>query len=124
MPITDMWFEGGFFFAKEMGRIDKDDAKAWAQRADELAAANAEPIAAVVDALEVTYVTAEARQIFVRASKIPNLAFAVVATRDVITTQTANIIGMMAQREHTYVFGSLEDAWDFARRNLNAARSG
>jgi hypothetical protein len=79
------------------------------------------PIVAVVDALDVTFVTTEARQIFVRTSTIPNFKASAVVARDAVTLQTARIIGRMAEHDHTHIFGSIEEALYFARRQLGAA---
>jgi len=125
MPIYDMRFEDGIFFAREVGRIDQADAELWMKQARDYANASPTPIVALVDAREVTYITVEARRIFVIASKIPNLQAGVVATQGAVSTQSANVIGMMAERGHTHIFPTLEEAQDFARRLVqHVARSG
>ena len=124
MPIVDMQFEEGIFFARELGRIEKEDAEAWADAARHYAELSPSPIVALVDALEVTHVTAMARQVFALASGIPGLKVASVATSDASVTQTAQIIGLMARNHHTYVFPTLEQARIFAEAQAEAARSG
>jgi hypothetical protein len=114
MPITKMYFKGGVIFAKEVGRIDREDARLWMEKVQECAAASSTPVAAVIDALEVTFVTSEARQIFVRASKIPNLMAAAVAAQDSAIVHTASLIGIMSENQQTKVFPTVEDAWEYA----------
>lgn len=124
MPITEMYFEDGIFFAREVGRIERDDARYWAEQISYFAAISPTPIVSLVDALEVTFVTTEARQIFVRMSKIPNLKLAAVAAAEGITAQTARVIGKLAQDNHTHVFPTLEEATRFAKAQVEAAETG
>jgi hypothetical protein len=123
MPITQMYFKGGVFFAKEVGRIGREDARSWSETVREYTDSSPTPIAAVVDALEVTFVTSEARQIFVRCSHIPNFAVGAVATQDSAITYTAHVIGAMSERGHSFVFPTVEEAWDFAVEKLKKTQT-
>lgn len=124
MPITEMYFNDGILFAREQGRIEKVDAKRFAEQVLLHASKHSGPIAAVVDALDVKYISTDARKTFVRASTIPNFAFSAVAAKDAITVQTARVIGSMSQDGHTYIFATLEEAWDFALSRIKSARVG
>lgn len=121
MPIIETSFKDGIFFAREVGHIDREDAKVWAAQIARCAAESSTPIVSLIDALEVTFITTEARKIFVQASRIPNLKCAAVAAAGGITAQTARVIGHMAERDHTYVFASLEEARRFAEAQLDTA---
>jgi hypothetical protein len=121
MPITQMKFENGIFFAYEEGRISKEDAKIWAKQAALYAANSPTPIVALVDALNVVYISTDARKVFVRASRIPNVKCAAVAAKNIVTEQTAKIIGLMADDGHTYVFSTLSEAHRFALDQLRVA---
>lgn len=126
MPITDYHFENSIFFAKESGQIDKTDAEAWAAALRQHAASNPIPIVALVDALEVTFVSAAARMVFAEASKTENLQAVSVATKHLLVTQTARVIGMLGERGRTYVFENLHEARQFAEdmvRQLEKAYS-
>lgn len=118
MPVVDMHFEDGVFFAREYGKIEKEDAKVWANAVARYAASSPTPIVAVIDALEVDFITTEARQVFVRASHTPNLMLSAVAAKGRVTYQTARIISVMAEEDHTYIFPSVPEAYAFARRHL------
>jgi len=118
MPIHDISFENGLYFARESGEISLADAELWAKYAVLYASHSETPIVALIDARDVTFVTVEARRIFVRASHIPNLHGACVATKTVRNTQTSRIIGKMAQHDHTSVFETLEEARWHAQRLL------
>ncbi|MEQ8676989.1 MAG: hypothetical protein RLP44_14970 [Aggregatilineales bacterium] len=122
MPITEMYFNDGILFVREQGRIEKQDAKRFAEQILHCASKHSGPIAAVIDALEVNYISTDARKIFVRASTLPNFSFSAVAARDAITAQTARVIGSMSQDGHTYIFPTLEDAWDYALSRIKSAR--
>lgn len=120
MPIVDMKFEDGIFSAREYGRIEKADAKAWVEKLSHHCLTSLVPVVALVDALEVKYISTEARQIFVRASKIPNFKCSAVAAEQLITVQTARVIARMSQKDHTYIFATLKEARAFALDQIDA----
>ena len=124
MPITKMTFENGIAFVREEGRIEKADAKHFAEFIAHHAANHPTPIGCVIDAMNVKFISIDARKIFVRASTIQNFTFSAVAAKDVVSRQTARIIGHMAQDGHTYTFATLDDAWAFAHERLGLAGAG
>lgn len=118
MPIRDMRFEGGIFYAKQVGLIDETDARTWVEGLKAQAAASQTPIVALIDAREVEFVSASASVIFVEGSSTPNVKVAAVVTRSTTTTVKARTIGMMSEPHHThetYVFNSLIEAEKFAK---------
>jgi hypothetical protein len=118
MPIRDMRFENGIFYAKQTGMIDDADAQAWVDAMRTYAASSETPIVALVDAREVEFVSAHASLIFVQGSSTPNVKAAAVVTRTTTTTVKARTIGMMSEPHHThetYVFTSLPEAERFAK---------
>lgn len=120
MPIVDMKFKNGIFFAREYGRIEKADAKAWVEQLSHHCLTNLSPVVALVDALEVKYISTEARQIFVKASKIPNFKCSAVAAKQLITVQTSRVIARMSEKDHTTIFATLEEAHAFAVKQAEA----
>jgi hypothetical protein len=114
MPVVDFHFENGIFFARGRGRIEKEDARLWARHAVYYAYHSPVPIVALIDALEVSHISNQARKIFARASHILKLAAAAVAARDVVTVQTVRVISLMAEENHTHIFPTLAQAHDFA----------
>jgi hypothetical protein len=114
MPIIDFHYENHIFSAREVGHIDKADAERWVQALRQHAAASPTPIVAVVNALEVTFVSAGARMSFAESSKTPNLQAICVAAQDMLITQTARVIGMLGERGRTHIFESVEEACEFA----------
>lgn len=123
MPITDVKFENGLFYCREVGRISEADAQGWADLASHYAMQAApHDIGAVVDANEVQFVTSGARRIFEQASATKGLAFGAIASRQTLTIQTARVIGLMAVKQHTYVFNSIEEAEAFAKKRIAELR--
>ena len=114
MPITDFHYDNHIFSAREVGHIDKADAERWVQALRQYAAASPTPIIAIVDALEVTFVSAGARMTFAEASKTPNLQAICVATQDMLISQTARVIGMLGERGRTHIFETVDEAREFA----------
>lgn len=122
MPIDDIRFEDGIFYCKESGRVDKDDAQLWAEKAQQFASQTSVPIVALVDATDATYITAAARQIFARATAIANLHDAAVATDNFLVEQNAQLISVMSVDRHTHIFNNLADAQQFARERAQLLR--
>jgi len=124
MPITEMRFNDGILFVREIGRIEKEDAKHFAEMVAHYAANHPTPIGTVIDATQVKFITTDARKVFVRTSLLPKFAFSAIAAEDLVTVQTARIIGNMAEDGHSYIFPSLEEAWDFALSRIKSAGVG
>jgi hypothetical protein len=121
MPIRDMRFEDGIFYAKQVGLIDETDARTWVDALKAHAAASATPIVALIDARDVEFVSASASLVFVDGSSTPNVKAAAVVTRTTTTTVKARTIGMMSESHHThdtYVFTSLAEAEKFAKTSV------
>jgi hypothetical protein len=119
MPITQTRFQDGIFFCREEGEISAEDAQYWAEQASFYAHQSSYPIVALIDATEATYVTAAARRIFARASAIPNLHDAAVATHRARVMHNARLTVMLAVDKHTRIFDDIEKATQFA---VNRAR--
>lgn len=124
MPITDMTFENGIFFCREIDIVDKDDALRWAEKVREYAEASPHPIVALVDATAATSITAAAREVFARASAIPGLNAAVVAAKDFRVAQNARLTAMLSVKRHTLIFSNLPEARDRAEQLAVLFRSG
>jgi hypothetical protein len=120
MPIIDMTFENGVFYAKEVGQVEKSDAETWARALRGYAATSPTPIVAVIDANEVNFVSAAARMIFAEASKTPKLKAICVGARDMMTMQMARVIGLLGERGRTFVFISMDEARKSAFEHLRA----
>lgn len=122
MPITDMQFEHGIFSCREVGIINEDDAKLWAKHIAHYAARSPHPIVALVDATRAEYLTSGARQVFAKASAIPNLEEAAVATASFRVEQNARMTAMMSVKKHTHIFDNIENALRFSLERANDLR--
>ena len=123
MPIRDMRFEDGIFYAKQTGLIDEADARRWVEALRKYAADSPMPIVALVDAREVEFVSHNASHIFVQGSSTANVKAAAVVTRTTTTTVKARTIGLMSEKGHTHettVFTSLVEAEKFAKACVEA----
>lgn len=110
MPIVDMQFKNGIFYAREFGRIDREDAQAWAQQLAEYASHHPTPIIALVDATEVIHITTDARKIFYKASHIPNFLASVVAAQNIASAQAARVLSLMVDENQTHILPTIEEA--------------
>lgn len=120
MPIEDFRFEDGIYYTREFGNLTVEDARLWTEFARRYAQASEMPIVAVVNALDVEQISKEAQRVFARASHIPNLDSAAVATRD--AAAQSERIGQQAVQKHTYVFRNLAEAVAYARQRLAELR--
>ncbi len=118
MPITDYDFSNRVFFVKASGLVTADEANTWARKLAEYARASDQPIAALVDALEVQQICVAAHQILSKASFTANLLTVAVATNDVVRL-TATTIGMLGKRGQTVIFPTLEEAREHIASLLN-----
>ena len=122
MPIVDMTFENGVFFSREIGPVDERDARLWAEALHHCALSSRTPIVILIDALQATGITSDARRIFARASETSNVRVAAVATNNPRVTQQCRITALMGtvrSSHETHFFETLEEADQFARHHLS-----
>ncbi len=127
MPILDMSFENGMFFAREVGTVDGNDARKWVEALQRCAKVSATPVVILVDALHATTINAEARRIFAQAAETPNVRIAAIACKDLRVTQQSRIavlMGSVRSTHETHFFDTLEEATQFARNHSVPAYSG
>jgi anti-anti-sigma regulatory factor len=118
MPITDLRFERGIFFAKESGQISGEDALLWLETLRACAAESSVPIVILIDARELTFISTTAQKIFTKAAETPNVKVAAIAAGTRLATQLSHIVGLLSrvrQTHDTHVFHSLDEATQFAR---------
>ncbi len=123
MPIKDIRFERGVFYAVQEGYVDTTDAQEWAAAMQAEAESSPEPIVILVNALAATSLSAEARRIFSQSSETPNVKIGAVATLDRLITQQSRMTALMSRTRSThdtYFFDNLEDAWEFALKHAPA----
>lgn len=118
MPITDLRFEQGIFFAKESGQISGEDALMWMETLRACARESPVPVVVLIDARELTFITTAAQKIFTKAAETPNVKVAAVAAGTPVAMQLSHIVGLLSrvrQTHDTHVFQTLEEAAQFAR---------
>lgn len=121
MSICDISFENGVYFSREVGHVDASDAKTWTETLLRYARASDTPIVILVDALEATFISTEARRIFALAAETPNVRIAAVATNNLLTTQQSRMAALMGTVRHTHethFFKTFEEAEQFASSYL------
>ncbi len=127
MPIVDMNYENGIFFAREVGCIDQNDAKLWAETMFHHARNSTFPIVLLIDALEATSITAEARRVFAKSAETPNVKVGAVASNNDRVMQHSRItalLGTVRKTHDTHFFNTLEEASEFASKHTPLAYSG
>ena len=127
MPILDMSFEQGIFTAREVGTVDGNDARKWAEALHRCTRASATPVVILVDATHATTISAEARRIFAQASETPNVRIAAIACGNLRVTQQSRIAALMGSvrsTHQTHFFNTFEEAEQFANEHAAPAYSG
>lgn len=119
MPVVDVHFENGIFFAREVDYITADDAHNWARALAHYATISASPIVALIDAREVTAISSDARRVFAMASETANVQAAVVVVNQInrLAAQQSRITALLSavRKTHdTHFFESLAEAEEFA----------
>jgi hypothetical protein len=121
MPVYDFAFENGLFFAREAGHVTAEDAKQWAEAMISCAKASSVPIVILVDALQATSISTEARRIFALAAETPNIRIAAIATNNLLVEQQARMTMLMCSvrnTHETHLFRTLDEAEQFATSHL------
>lgn len=125
MPISDITFENGIFFAREIGKIEKAEAEEWADALRRCAASSPVPIVILIDARDMTLIAADASKVFSKAAEVPNVRVAAVAATRALATVMSRTVAMMSrvgQTHETHVFNSYEEAERFAFSQTAASR--
>lgn len=120
MPIYDMHFDDGIFFAKQTGRLDSFDAQAFVEALRHYAEISQKPIVILIDAREVESISPQASLIFIQGSATPNVKVAAIATTRMETFIQARTVSLMSERQtthSTHVFQSYDEAQRFALTN-------
>lgn len=116
MPIHKMNFEGGVFFAKQVGYIDNVDVRVWANALENYASEVNAPIAALVDMREVDRLCPSVLKIFARIVKIGNLCGVALVTSDTLVSRNARVIEKLSQLPGVLIFSGVSDAQQYASR--------
>ncbi len=126
MPIRDIRFENGIFFAREIGKIERADAEAWTEALRRCAQASLTPVVILIDAREMTLISPDASKVFSKAAEVPNVRVAAIATTTPLATVMSRTVAMMSrvgQTHDTHVFNSFEEAERFALSHAAAAQT-
>lgn len=118
MPITEMTLDGGIFYVREEGEITKEDAVDYTMELISHCEQQPSPIVILIDAMDVTSVSMDARKIFARVTSDQNHDQAYVACGSLNIVQAARVIGLMSKDRKTHVYRSLETARDHATQRV------
>lgn len=125
MPIQDIHFEQGVFFAREIGKIARADAEVWTDALRRCAASSPTPVVILIDAREMTIIAPDASKVFSKAAEVPNVRVAAIATSKPLATVMSRTVAMMSrvgQTHETHIFNTMEEAERFAWAHVSAAQ--
>lgn len=115
MPIHKMNFEGGVFYAKQVGYVDNVDARMWANALSNYAQKAAGQVTAIVDMTEVERFCPTVVKIFNDlAANVPNLVSVGLTTSDQMASRNAKIIDKLSGIPNIRFFSSMDAAHDHA----------
>jgi len=118
MPIHKMNFDGGIFYAKQVGYIDNVDARMWSSAVGKYAKGADAPIMAVVDMTEVDRLCPTVIKTLQKTLNDGNLIGIVLITSDMMASRNARVMGKMGALDHVRVFSSFDDAHAYVQANL------
>lgn len=110
MPITEMTLKEGIFYVREEGSITREDAHRYTEQLIQLCKEAEQPIVILVDAMDASGVSLDARKLFARVTSDPKHGKAYVACNATAVVRAARVIGMMSRDNKTYVYDTLEEA--------------
>lgn len=123
MPINDIRFERGIFYAAQEGHVNTEDAEEWSRAMIAAAEASPGPIVIIVNALNAVSLSNDARRIFSQVSETPNVKVGVVVALDRRFMQQSRMTALMSRvrsTHDTHFFDNLDDAWEFALKEASA----
>lgn len=118
MPIHTMQNRDGVFFAKQVGYVDRVDARMWANALQTYATASDFPIVALVDMSEVDRLCPTTIKIFSNVLAAYNVQGVMLVAGDHLVSRNANVINKLAEIPGLRIFPNLRDALHFAQSRL------
>lgn len=120
MAILLMQIENSVFVTSFEGHVDKVDADQWFATLHEHASASGTPVIAILDFTKVKFISAPARITIAEATKMRNVRLLIVATNDLMMTQTARMISLLGEQGRMVILVSIEEARRYAAEHAAA----
>ncbi len=124
MPIHNMNFEGGVFFAKQVGYVDDVDARMWMSALKKYANASHSPIVALVDMREVDRLCPTVLRIFTAIQDMGNVIGIALIASEQMNSRNAQVMSKLSVMGGLRVFSTLDEGRSFARMRLNPTVGG
>ncbi|PJF29846.1 MAG: hypothetical protein CUN52_06305 [Phototrophicales bacterium] len=124
MPIHNMNFEGGVFFAKQVGYVDDVDARMWMNALKKYASANNTPIVALVDMREVDRLCPTVLRVFNSLQGMDNVMGVALIASEQMNSRNAQVMSKLSAISGLRVFSTLDEGRSFARMRLNPTVGG
>lgn len=124
MPIHNMNFEDGVFFAKQVGYVDDVDARMWMNAFKKYANANTSPIVALVDMREVDRLCPTVLRVFNALQGMDNVMGVALIASEQMNSRNAQVMSKLSAVPSLRVFSTLDEGHSFARMRLNPSVGG
>lgn len=118
MPIHQMNYENGVFFAKQVGYLDNVDVRMWANALSNHAQDASTPVVAVVDMVEVNRICSTMPRIITDLLTAARIRGVVLVIGDSASSQTTRIISKLSDLGRVCVFPTFDEARRFAGSKL------
>ncbi|MFW5691473.1 MAG: hypothetical protein ACOCXZ_03125 [Chloroflexota bacterium] len=118
MPIHNMNFESGVFFARQVGYVDDVDARMWGNALKNYAQNADLPVVAVVDMREVDRLVPTVTRVFSGLLSAPNLAGIAIVAGELMGSRNARVLSKLCELENVRVFSTIDEARAFARMQV------
>ena len=124
MPIHNMNFEGGVFFAKQVGYVDDVDARMWMSALKKYSSASHSPVVALVDMREVDRLCPTVLRIFGALQDMGNVLGVALTASEQMNSRNAQVMSKLSIMGGLRVFSTIDEGRTFARMRLNPTVGG
>lgn len=119
-----MNFEGGVFFAKQVGYVDDVDARMWMNALKKYASGSDSPIVALVDMREVDRLCPTVLRVFSSLQSMDNLMGVALIASEQMNSRNAQVMSKLSAINGVRVFSTIDEGRSFARMRLNPTVGG
>lgn len=119
MPIHNMSFDDGVFFARQVGYVDQVDGRMWGSALKKWSKTSDTPIVAIVDMQDVERLCPTLVKAFSNVLASGNIVGIAVITSDLMTSRNDRVLSKLDNLDGVRVFSAVGDGYTFARMRLN-----
>lgn len=118
MPIHNMNYDSGIFFAKQVGYVDHVDIRMWHNALNKYASASDTSTVAVIDMRQIDRLCPTVTKIFTTALAIPNVVGIALIVSDAMYSRNDRVFKSLSELSGIRIFSNLDEGQTFAHTIL------